>query len=249
MTHLDEGTLVALRDAGPADEPTSGHLRDCPACADRLVEVTARGVAIAEVLTIFDEPVDVRSAKAAVRRRLDAVRGGMHARRGWRHTHLGRAAAILLLTAGAASALPWSPVRDLWVRAPAGPLNGTEPASGAVATQGSPPAGISVAVRRGSIAVIVRGAEPGSVIEVMWVDRPTARVSAPAGSQFTYADGRAEVDAVAGPVEVELPRDATFASLEVDGRLFLERSGEQLDVPGPAVTRSDARLRFVVPAR
>jgi hypothetical protein len=249
MTHLDEGTLVALRDAGPADEPTSGHLRDCPTCTDRLDEATARAVAVAEALASLDEPVDVRSAKVAVRRRLDAVRGGVHAGRGWWHAHVGRAAAVLLLTAGAASALPWSPVRDWWAGAPAEPLTGSDPAGGVGATQGSPPAGISVAVPRGSIAVIVRGAEPGSVIEVVWVDRPTARVSAPAGSQFTYADGRAEVDAAAGPVEVELPRDAALASLEVDGRLFLERSGEHLDVPGPAVTRSDARLRFLVPAR
>jgi hypothetical protein len=116
------------------------------------------------------------------------------------------------------------------------------------AAQGAPVAGIAVAVPEGRIAVIVSGAEPGTVIDVQWVERATARVSAPSGSGFTYADGRAEVEAAPGPIEVQLPRAADAASLVVDGRLFLERSGALLEVPGPAVERSAEGIRFVVPA-
>ena len=249
MRHLDEDTLMALRDGDAADDWAAEHLRGCHTCSDGLEEASRRSQAIAEALTGLDEPVDALRAKAAVRRRLDARRGDARPRGAWWHTHLGRAAALLILTAGAASALPWSPVRHWWVGPPAptsGSVHGA--ADGAASPQGAPAAGISVAVSEGGIAVVLSGVEPGTVIDVQWVERPTARISAPPGSGFTYADGRAEVEAAPGPIEVELPRAAEAASLMVDGRLFLERAGERLDVPGPAVQRTDAGVRFVVPA-
>lgn len=251
MKHLDEGILVALRDGDSPDGRAEEHLHGCAECADALLETKRRSQGIAEALTALDEPVDILRAKAAVRRRLDSRRDRGRATTGsWWHAHLGRAAALLVLTAGAASALPWSPVRHWWVDAPTG-----TPASGAaaaveptVATQDAPAAGISVGVPEGRIRVVVTNAGPGTVIEVRWVERATARVSAPSGSGFTYADGRAEVDAASGPIEVELPRDAVDASLVVNGRIFLERVEGRLDVPGPAVDRADTGIRFVVPA-
>lgn len=249
MTHLDEGILVGLRDGDVADVRADEHLSACGGCADALREVTRRSQVIANALATLDEPVDVLQAKAAVRRRLDTQRGEGRARPGgWWRGHLGRAAALLVLTAGAASALPWSPIRHWWTGAP----STASPTGAAVETtaapQGSPVAGISVGVPDGRITVVVSGAEPGTVIELRWVDRATARVSAPSGSGFTYADGRAEVEAAPGLIEVELPRAAEAASLVVDGRLFLERVGARLDVPGPAVERTDTSIRFVVPA-
>ena len=247
MTHLDEATLVALRDGEGADGPTAEHLGGCATCTDELGESERRAQLIGEALASLDEPVDVLHAKAAVRRRLDARREDVRARGGWWRRHLGRAAAILVLTAGAASALPWSPVRQWWE---AGQVEtASAPGPGGTAEQAAASmTGISVAVPQGRIAVVVRGAQPGTVIEVDWVERATARVSAPTGSGFTYADGRAEVEAAPGAIHVELPRDASFALLEVDGRVFLERSAEGLAVPGPAVESSEAGLRFVVPA-
>lgn len=254
MTHLDEGTLVALRDgdAGAlADVLADAHLRACDACSEALHEAKRRAPVIAAALDSLDEPIDILRAKAAVRRRLDTQRGAQRIRAaGWWRGHLGRAAALLVLTAGAASALPWSPIRHWWTGAPASaPM--AEPGTGVAtpsAPQAAPAAGISVGVPDGRITVVVSGAEPGTVIDVRWVERATARVSAPSGSGFTYADGRAEVEAAPGPIEVDLPRAAEAASLVVDGRVFLERIGAELDVPGPAVERTDARIRFVVPA-
>ncbi len=248
MRHLDEGTLVALRDGDDLAELATPHLRECPPCAAELEEFRSRARTIAEALATLDEPVEVTNAKASVRRRLDARRGDARPRSGWLRAHLGRAAAILLLTAGAASALPWSPVREWWAGPSAGPAPTTEPAGTVTTAQGSPDAGISVPVSDGRIVVIVRGAAPGSAIDVVWAAGTTATISAPPGSAFSYADGRVEVDAAAGPILVELPRAAGFASLEVDGRVFLERSGERLDVPGPAAARTDASIQFVVPS-
>ena len=247
MSHLGEAILVALRDGEGADEQSAEHVGGCATCADELGEAERRAQLIAETLSSLDEPVDVPSAKAAVRRRLDARREEVRPRTAWRRGHLGRAAAILLLTAGAASALPWSPVRHWWVEERPAITSAPEPA-GAGPQAATPVAGISVAVPEGRIAIIVRNAEPGTVIDVVWVDRAAARVSASSGSGFTYADGRAEVEAAPGPIRIELPRDAGFASLEVDGRVFLERSAEGIAVFGPAVERSEAGIRFVVPA-
>jgi hypothetical protein len=249
MTHLDEATMVALRDGDLTAGYPLEHLRDCDACADEMKEASGRSHAIAEALASLDEPVDALRARAAVRRRLDARRGEQGGSRAWLRGHVGRAAALLALTAGAASALPWSPVRQWWAGAPVETTAepDPEPVVGAV-SQGAPVAGISVAVPEGRIAVIVTGTEAGTVIDVRWVERATARVSAPSGSGFTYADGRAEVEAAPGPIEVQLPREADAASLVVDGRLFLERSGARLEVPGPAVERTAEGIRFVVPA-
>ena len=249
MTHLDEATLVALRDGEGADERAAQHLNGCATCTDELGEAERRGQLNVEALASPDEPVAALRAKAAVRRRLDERREDVPARAGWWRGHFGRAAALLVLTAGAASALPWSPVRDWWRGGPSETAADAAPVGPETETQAvASAAGISVAVPQGRIAVIVSGARPGTVIEVAWVERPTARVSAPSGSGFTYADGRAEVEAAPGAIHIELPRDASFASLEVDGRVFLERSTEGLAVPGPAVESSDAGLRFVVPA-
>jgi hypothetical protein len=248
MTHLDEGSLVALRDSDEADAHVTEHLRACARCDDALASARERSAVIAEALAVLDDPIDTSRARAAVRRRLDERRGGGSSSRWWR-THLGRAAAILLVTAGAASALPGSPWRAWWNRADETVTVVPSPGGGAATSQGSPAAAISVPVSEGRMRVIVRGAGPGSVIEVVWVEGSSARVAAPPGSRFTYADGRAEVAVESGAVRVELPRDAAQATLEVDGRTFLERTGARLDVPGPAVERSDAGIRFVVPER
>jgi hypothetical protein len=244
---LDEGTLVALRDGDSIGREASAHLVECRSCDGALDETRTRSAAIAEMLASLDGQVDVERAKVAVRRRLDARREATPTlNRRWR-APFGRAAAILLLSAGAASALPWSPVRTWWVGEPEDGGIAPDAVEATGADQGAPAAGISVAVPQGRIAVIVRGAEAGSSIDVLWVDGPTASLSAGAGSGFAYADGRAEVDAAPGAIEVRLPRAAAFASLEVDGRVFLRRSEGQLDVPGPVVTRSDSGVRFVVP--
>jgi hypothetical protein len=156
---------------------------------------------------------------------------------------------LLLVTAGAAAALPWSPVRAFWrpddrAREPeasvASPARGDAPESGPTET------GIAVALPDGFVHVVVRGADAGTILEVTWSDEDAARLTAPAGSRFTYAAGRVEVDAARGRVGVELPRAATHVSLEVDGRLYLSGSPAAPEVLGPAVERTEDGIRFSV---
>jgi hypothetical protein len=83
---------------------------------------------------------------------------------------------------------------------------------------------------------------------VTWTDEATASLAAAPGSRFTYASGRAEVDASRGDIRIELPRSARV-SLEVDGYLYLSGSIEDLEVLGPASERTAEMIRFRVTER
>jgi hypothetical protein len=106
-----------------------------------------------------------------------------------------------------------------------------------------------VSVPDGRIEVVLTGVQPGSRLDVVWRDAATARVSAAAGSSFSYAEGRAEARVTAGPVRVELPRYAPVVSISVDGRTYLRRSSSGLELLAPVVEQSDDLVRFVVRER
>lgn len=244
MSHLDEATISRVRDGEPLEAAPLEHARDCDACGGALAEARERAAVVQRALSALDSPVDVEAAKVAVRGRLDASREAGTRRRAWTG-HLGRAAAILLLAAGAAWALPGSPLRRLWHREASerGPAVTSTPASG----RSAQPSAITVPLADGRIRVLVLGALPGSELSVIWGDQPTARITAPAGSRFTYGRGRAEVAPEPGPVTVELPRTATTASVEVDGTTYLSGSAEHPVASGPVIETAPGRVRFRVP--
>jgi hypothetical protein len=252
MTHLDEGTVLIARDGGPVDPVVRSHLESCSTCEGAVAAAATRAEVIAQTLTALDGPIEATAAKAGVRARLQMDRG-VSAPRTSAGKHLRRAAALLLVTAAAAAALPWSPVRSLW-NPPAPAVNVDAPTETPVeSTQESPAgnpssAGITVAVLDGFVEVLVRGAAPGSEVAVTWTDEPTASLTAAPGSRFTYASGRAEVDASRGDVRIELPQDARV-SLQVDGDLYLTGSRSTLEVLGPALERTAETIRFRVTER
>jgi hypothetical protein len=255
MKHLDEATILTLRDGGTADSAVREHLEACATCRAAMAEAEVRAERIGRTLAALDGPVEATAAKAGVRARL-GTRASAAPAHGWGGRHLGRAAALLLVTAGAAAALPWSPVRSLWSPPWSEPAAEAPETPAAVVTRPEAPAevvanepGITVAVQDGVVQVVVRGAAVGSHVTVSWSDQPTARLTAPSGSRFTYAAGRVEVDASRGDVGVDLPKDASRVSLEVDGQLYLSGSPSALEVPGPAVERSDDAIRFRVVER
>jgi hypothetical protein len=240
-THLDDGRVVMLRDGDPSDAWDVTHAEGCAVCTAELDEARARATIVSDALASFDVRTDVVSAKAAVRRRLDEARAPRA--RALPRIPLGRAAAVLLVTAGAAAALPWSPIspwRPESVPAP-------EPAA---TTQAAPvevaetTASVAVDVADG-IEIVVRNASGGSALELVWRDDAEARVAAPRGSSFALGTGRVEVDASAGAIRIEAPRDAQIA-LSVNGRTYLERSAQGLTVSEPAAEVTDAGVRFLV---
>lgn len=246
MTHLDEATLVALRDREDVSVEAVQHLGTCAWCADALEETTIRERRIEEMLSSLDEDgVDREASRAAIRARIDQqLHPRAAARPWWRPAHLGRAAAVLLVAAGAVAALPGSPVRE-WIAEPVvtPSLDQTESA----APQEAEPSAVTVPVEMDGLQILVSSLGPLAALEVVWIDGAAARVEAPAGSRFTYASGRVEALVAGGAVRVELPRDGGPLQLEVDGTRYLTRSGSQLSVEGPVGDRSDERILFVAP--
>lgn len=244
MTHATEATLVAIRDGALVDADESIHVFGCEVCTDELDRVTARSVRVGRALDDDDISIDIEAAKASVRARLDRKRAAERPRRRY-HLPLGRAAALLLVAAGAASALPGSPVRE-WIGL--GTADGPTAPTTATSQEVPTPSGIEVAVSARGITVTLRGVPAAEQVQVVWLDEQLARISAADGSSYTFADGRAEAVVTGGPVSVALPRSGP-AMLEINGTVVLSRSGETLTLPLGSVRRDDDGIVLTVPDR
>lgn len=247
MTHLEEATVVALRDREEVPETERHHVETCAPCADAVSEAERRALLITEALASLDDPVvDLEDARASIRARLDrASESTLRAGGWWMPAHMGRAAAVLLVAAGAVSALPGSPVRQWITGDDTGPA--AAPAVRVVPEQEAQSAGVTVPVANAGIRVLVSSLGPLDRLEVVWVDGGSARVDAPPGSRFSYAEGRVEALVAGGPVRIELPRSGASVTVEVDGVPYLTRTGDVVEVTGPVGERTDARILFVTP--
>ena len=239
MTHLAEQSILEARDGFPLEGSLRVHLDECVECRSRLEQAHARAAEIGSALGALDESFDVASARDAVRARLRAPRP----RRSL--VPLGRAAALLLVAAGAASALPGSPVRS-WLVSSADDASASavEQTPAAVAPQR---AGVSVPAATGPLEVRLDGVPNGTVIDVLWVSDGSATVYANAESTFQSSPGAVRVEVVPGPVTVELPRSA-LASIRVNGRMYLERTPAGLSTPGPVTEAREDGVTFRTPA-
>lgn len=247
MNHLDEGTIAAMRDGALLSTDAHLHVEACDACREALDSAKVRAAEIASDLETLDLPIDVEAAKACVRERMDAMRSAEQPRRG-RPWYVGRAATLLLLTAGAAYALPGSPVRD-WISPSATRDDESAGVTGPRTQEAPEPLGIEVDVPDGRIRITVRGMTAESELEVVWLDTPTARISAALGSSYSLAEGHLQATVTAGPVRVEIPRGASMISIEVNGRMVLQRSEDGLELPGQVLGQDPDRILFSIPER
>lgn len=249
MSHLDEATLVALRDGeiGESAIEAEHHLASCPACTSALRELRARQTSIADSLVDLDEPFDLVAARIAVHARM---RGrGTPPRLA--HWSFRRAASVafLLVAAGAVYAMPGSPLRGWLAGGKAGSEVQTPPTVQTTpAVTSDTETGVHLDVAGGPLRIILNGVAAGTEIEVRWVSGTTASVMAPRGTRFTTSDGRIEAVTAPGTVRVELPRGALPGSLVVSGRTYLRNGDTGLDLPGPVFERGDGLIRFRVPA-
>ena len=246
--HLAEGTLQALLDGElpPGERPAAeAHLAGCGECAAAARELRAVNERAAAILAGGDVAAPVAQAQMSLRARRARQRQGHwgDARRA-----LLRAAVLVLALAGvAAAAVPGSPVRDWLVqtvlpakkatrapdqrRAPAPPPRQADaPAA---------PTGISIRPDGGAVRVVLTGASPRLQVTARLVDGDLAGVlargRAMSGARFRTAPGRIEVvDAGAGEIEVEIPRAARAATVEVSGRVLVAKEGDLLRVLAPA---------------
>ncbi len=165
--------------------------------------------------------------------------------RAWTLRWLGRAAALVVVGAGAASALP-------------GPFHGWIPrvfAGGEPSQAPTPavaPSGVEVGGRMatgdGPVVVRLDGVPSGTRIDVRRVDGSTVGVLAGTGSAFAYASGEVRATVAAGPVTVELPEGLESATLVVNGATYLVVDAAGMDVRGPRADSGAGNLAtFRVP--
>jgi hypothetical protein len=245
MNHMDEGTIAAIRDGALSSTDARLHLDACATCREALASATARAARIVDDLASLDCRIDVEAAKEQLRERIDSARGAAVPWRGqpW---YIGRAAALLLLTAGAAYAFPGSPLRD-WISGESAAAGGQAELGDPLAQEAPESVGIGVDVPDGRIRITVRGMLPESELEVVWLDAPTAQISAAPGSTYSFAEGHAEATVTSGPVRIEVPRTASMISIEVNGRMVLQRSGGGLALPGRVLEQDADRILFSIP--
>ncbi|MDE0475698.1 MAG: hypothetical protein OXI50_14155 [Gammaproteobacteria bacterium] len=181
------------------------------------------------------------------RGRRDAGRGTRLRGSVWSVRWLGRAAVLVLIGAGALSALP-------------GPFNGWIPRvfSGgsplatpiSPAPEPGPPGQVGgrMEVVDGPVLVRLENVVPGTVIDVRRVAGRAVGVLAATGSEFSYGSGEVRAAVVAGPVTVELPDGVVPATLIVNGATYLVVDATGIDVPGPATAAvGESLVTFQVP--
>jgi hypothetical protein len=259
-THPGEGTLQALLDdeVRPAERgELERHVAGCAHCAAELQAMREDTKVLVGALALLDEPVNVEQARwrleGRTRRRGTPVRGA-----GLTGAALRRSAILMVGSAAVLSAtVPGSPVRewltDSWDRytTTAEPI-APEPAPTVALPDVAPeptPSGVSVRPE-GPMRVVLRDLAPGVRLRVQLHDGERVGVWASgeaAQARFRTAPERIEVEAVsAGEVRVEIPRLGQRLTLEVNGRVYLRKDGEQLRFPGPPAEAVGPEIVFEV---
>jgi hypothetical protein len=247
---LGEGELQALTDGElppPERVAAETHLAGCPACAAALRGLQGVHERAATLLARADVPAPVAQATMSMRaRRLRAGRWA-EARR-----TLARAAVLVVALAGVAVAVPSTGVRE-WIqqavlparKAPLDPA--MRPASPAPAAPAQRPAAAEVTPRAlgihpdgGVVRLSLTRVPPQVEVRVHLVDGEVggllARGDASSRAQFASGAGKLGLDVAGardGVVEVQLPRGARKATLEVNGRLTVAKDGDALRVLTP----------------
>ncbi|MYC52879.1 MAG: hypothetical protein F4X47_11250 [Gammaproteobacteria bacterium] len=163
----------------------------------------------------------------------------------WSVRWLGRAAVLVLIAAGALSALP-GPFNGWILRT----FSGGSPLATPISPAPEPPGQVGgrMEVVNGPVLVRLENVVPGTVIDVRRVAGRTVGVLAAPGSEFTYGSGEVRAAVVAGPVTVELPDGVVPATLVVNGATYLVVDATGMEVPGPATVAVEESLAtFEVP--
>ena len=242
MTHPQEGMLLALRDGEGIPEAARAHITACSVCRGVLAEARARADSIRVLLEREVEPVDTEAAKAAVRASLDQARARSRYPRVV--TSLGRAAAILLLAAGAAYAVQSPPVRGWLSDRFAQPQVLEAPAADAPA-QSDERRSIGVAAQPGLVVALSElGVE--TRVALVFEVRDEVEVFAAEGTRFAVADNRITVSNVIGPVVIRVPTGAPTLTVTANGRIMFTGTEATYEVDGSGV-RADGGWVFRVP--
>lgn len=259
--HPSEDRLLAFLDEELAEAERAeveGHLRACEACAGDMESLRSASRRLAAALERLDVPppdadsatireragvVDL-PARSAARSRIPEGQDLPGRAERPRRSLLTAAAVVLLAVTGAAAAIPGSPLRD-WLadsaRAVAGLFSGDGGPTAAVDQEAMDatlrlPSGVAVEPEGGRVSISLRDPSPEVVVRVRLVDQARVAVLAP-DARYRTGPGRIEIlDAAPGEVLIEIPRSASWAAVDVDGRVVVRKDGADLTFLAPADT-------------
>lgn len=254
MGHPADGMIRAFLD-GEATGNVRGiqaHVADCPRCGE-LAQAQARALdSFSDALSLLD--IAPRSEAARVRilqKHRETRRGKAIIRR-----NLPRAASFaILFTAGAAAALPGSPVRR-WVAEGWDRLSEREDSTVPVPSPsqagdraegpGARPAtvGASTAVGLGGIELQVRDLSESASLRILLVEGSEAAIFAGEGTQFRTEEGRLVASGPPGDVTMEIPAGALRVTVIVNGETYLRKTEGGMEVLRPVRARTPTEIHF-----
>lgn len=242
MTHPNERMLLALRDGESIPETDRAHIDACSACLAALDEARARADLIRDVLDDVAAPIDIEAAKATVRARLDRTRG--RPRFPVLGSSLRRAAAILLVAAGAVSAMQSPPVRSWLSERFAEPTDQRgQPVGTASPADELHAVGVPALP---DLVIALAGAEPRTLMSLVFEPRDEVEVSAAEGTRFAIASNRVDVSDVVGPIVIRVPEGAPSLTITSDGRMMFRGTESQHEMDASGV-QADGRWVFRTP--
>ncbi|MDQ3698907.1 MAG: hypothetical protein M3373_12950 [Gemmatimonadota bacterium] len=203
------------------------HLAECAECASRRQRLAADEREIGSALRLLDHPVPELDVGVVLRR----------ARRRRRQAHLWRLAAAFtaLATAGVATAMPGSPIREWLDRARANEQSGPQ-STAETRTAGEPGAssglGISVGVPDSVVLVFEAAQEDGS-IRITFSAGNELRVRAIGGSAgFAVRSGGVLVRnrGSTASYDVGVPASATSVNIRVGDRPVFAKRGSAIAI-------------------
>ena len=254
MSHFTEGVLQAYLDdevAADARAQVDAHVGGCGACATRLQELRELNETFRSAIGAIEAPVLTAAALAEVRTRAE--------RQTWREKYavssrtLARAAMLVLgLTAVAVAAVPGSPINK-WLTHTWQTLTQVEkPAAApevAPAPQpAAPPTGMRLEAADGRIRILLRSPAADTRIHVVLIEGSRALVETTgnaAAKRTATGSGWLELTGTgAGDLRISLPREVPHATIEIDGRLYLTKEGDEVRYLGATADTSGAELIF-----
>jgi hypothetical protein len=247
MNHVAEGTLMGYLDGAlPHQEraEVDRHLESCSACAFEAEELRIMAREFSTAVAVADTAIPLLTARASIEDQIAPPRTVEFSpwRKARRSTAFLKAAAVVLLVAGGASAaIPGSPLNRFaaQIASLASRLVSGEPevtAPEVAIPQQQVPAATPVwfvEPANNRIRISIRGMSDGLRMTVRLVDEPNATVSAP-GSQDQPGvrkwSGTLDIANVSSDLIIEIPRGVNRATVEVNGVPYYVKNGSDVRI-------------------
>jgi len=248
--HLDEEQVQRLLhgELSPRVERSAReHVAGCGDCRRHLAEAEREESEVLALLRAVDDPLPLRTSAGGVAAMAELASAPAHARDlAW----FRRAAGIIVAVgiAGAAYAVPGSPVRG-WVHAIVQKLGGRPETSGVAPAPGGSPAqgsGISVLPEQ-KLLILFKSDQGDGQVFVSLTDGTEVQVHAPTGAAtFTSGVGQLVIDVrdPSATFEIEIPGSAPWVEIQAGtDRIFL-KEGARVTTSGSKRAVGGYLLRF-----